>query len=93
MPKGHPSLNEAQKSEIINRVTGNGERVPDLAKEFNVHPKTIYNLLGRQANKAGALIELAKVKRENEALINIIGSLVAESRLGKNLGKKKPRKK
>jgi hypothetical protein len=54
-----------------------------LAKEFGVVPKTIYNLLGRQANKAGALIELAKVKRENEALLKIIGSLVADSRLGK----------
>ncbi|NBT86414.1 MAG: hypothetical protein EBT45_08005 [Alphaproteobacteria bacterium] len=89
MPKGHPALSEIQKKEIVARVSENGERVPDLAKEFNVHSKTIYNLLGRQANKAGALIELAKVKRENEALLTIIGSLVAESKLGK----KKPGKK
>jgi len=53
-----------------------------------VTPKTIYNLLGRQANKAGALIELAKVKRENEALLKIIGSLVADSRLGKKRNKR-----
>ncbi len=83
MPRGYPSLNEDQKKEIIRRVSENGERVPSLAKEFGVTPKTIYNLLGRQANKAGALIELAKVKRENEALLKIIGSLVADSRLGK----------
>ena len=89
MPRGIPSLNEVQKKEIIRRVSENGERVLDLAKEFNAVPKTIYNLLGKQANKAGALIELAKVKRENEALLTIIGSLVAESKLGK----KKPRKK
>jgi len=87
MPRGYPSLNEDQKKEVIRRVSENGERVPGLAKEFGVTPKTIYNLLGRQANKAGALIELAKVKRENEALLKIIGSLVADSRLGK----KKPR--
>lgn len=83
MPRGYPSLNEDQKKEVIRRVSENGERVPGLAKEFGVTPKTIYNLLGRQANKAGALIELAKVKRENEALLKIIGSLVADSRLGK----------
>lgn len=83
MPRGIPSLNEVQNKEIIQRVSENGERVTDLAKEFGVVPKTIYNLLGRQANKAGALIELAKVKRENEALLAIIGSLVAESKLGK----------
>jgi len=83
MPRGYPSLNESQKKEIVQRVSENGERVPDLAKEFQVHSKTIYSLLGRKANKAGALIELAKVKRENEALLTIIGSLVAESKLGK----------
>ena len=83
MPKGHPALSEAQKKEIVARVSENGERVPELAREFKVHSKTIYNLLSRQANKAGALIELAKVKRENKALLTIIGSLVAESKLGK----------
>ncbi len=83
MPRGVPSLNEVQKKEIVRRVQENGERVTDLAKEFAVVPKTIYNLLGLQANKAGALIELAKVKRENAALLTIIGSLVAESKLGK----------
>jgi transposase-like protein len=89
MPRGYPSLNETQKSEIINRVSDKGERVSDLAREYSVVPKTIYNFLRSKANQPQAVLELAKLKRENEALINIIGSLVAESRLGKNLGKKK----
>jgi len=83
MPRGIPSLSEVQKLEIIKRVTDKGERVPDLAREYDVVPKTIYNLLKNKANQHQAVIELAKLKRENEALINIIGSLVAESRLGK----------
>lgn len=83
MPRGIPSLTEFQKSEIIKRVTDNGERVPDLAKEYDVNPKTIYNLLKSKANQHQAVLELVKLKRENESLINIIGSLVAESRLGK----------
>ena len=83
MPRGIPSLTAFQKSEIIKRVTDNGERVPDLAKEYEVNPKTIYNLLKSKSNQHQAVLELAKVKRENEALIKIIGSLVAESRLGK----------
>ena len=45
MPKGHPALSEVQKKEIVARVSENGERVPDLAREFNIHSKTIYNLL------------------------------------------------
>ena len=83
MPRGIPSLNETQKSEIVKRVTDKGERVIDLAKEYKVVPKTIYNLLKNKANQPQAVLELAKLKRENEALISIIGSLVAESRLGK----------
>jgi transposase-like protein len=83
MPRGIPSLNEVQKSEIIKRVTDKGERVPDLSREYGVVPKTIYNLLRVKANQPQAILELAKLKRENEALISIIGSLVAESRLGK----------
>jgi transposase-like protein len=83
MPRGIPSLSENQKLAIIKRVSDNGERVPDLAKEYNVVPKTIYNLLKNKANQHQAVLELSKLKRENEALISIIGSLVAENRLGK----------
>ena len=45
MPKGIPCLTEIQKQEIIKRVTDKGECAVDLAKEFKVDPKIIYNLL------------------------------------------------
>lgn len=83
MPRGIPSLSANQRSEIIRRVTDGGERVPELAREYNVIPKTIYNLLKNKANNHQAVLELAKLKRENEALLTIIGELVADSKLGK----------
>ena len=83
MPRGIPSLTTNQRLEIIKRVTDKGERVPELAREYGVVPKTIYNLLKNKANNHQAVIELAKLKRENEALLTIIGELVADSRLGK----------
>lgn len=83
MPKGIPSLTTNQRLEIIKRVTDKGERVPELAREYGVVPKTIYNLLKNKANNHQAVIELAKLKRENEALMTIIGQLVADSKLGK----------
>ncbi len=58
MPRGIPSLSEVQKLEIIKRVTDKGERVPDLAREYDVVPKTIYNLLKNKANQHQAVIEL-----------------------------------
>ena len=83
MPKGYPALTPDQKQEIIKRIKEKGERVADLAKEYGVVPKTIYNLLARQTHSTGAFLELAKVKREKEALLKIIGQLVADQKLGK----------
>lgn len=85
MPKGFPSLTKEQKQEIISRIKERGEQVSDLAKEYGVVPKTIYNLLARSAHNTGALLELAKARRENEALLKIIGGLVAGQELGKKI--------
>lgn len=85
MPRGYPSLGEEQKQEIIKRIKEKGERVPDLAKEYGVLPKIIYNLLKKSAQGTGALLELSKLKRENEALLKIIGQLTAAEKLGKKM--------
>ena len=85
MPKGYPSLTEEQKQTIIARIKEKGEAVADLAKEYGVAPKIIYNLLRRVAQGSGALLELAKLKREKEALLKIIGQLVADQKQGKKI--------
>ncbi len=48
MPRGYPSLDENQKQEIIFKVRDKAEKVPDIAKEYGVSTKIIYNLLRRQ---------------------------------------------
>ena len=83
MPRGYPSLTPEQKQELINRVKEKGERVADLAQEYGIKPKVIYNLLRGQVSGPNTLLELAKLKREKEALLQIIGQLVADQRLGK----------
>lgn len=85
MPKGYPSLSPDQKQEIIGRIKEKGERVADLAKEYGVVPKTIYNLLSRSGQNSGALLELAKLKREKSALLKIVGELIVDQRLGKKI--------
>ena len=83
MPRGYPSVTTEQKQEIIGRIKEKGEPVADIAKEYGVQPKAIYRLLSRSAQGPGALLELSKLKRENEALLKIIGQLVADQKLGK----------
>ena len=83
MPKGYPSLTSEQKQEIASRIKDKGERVADLAKEYGVQPKTIYNFISRSGTASGHLLELAKIKREKDALLKIVGQLIVDQKLGK----------
>jgi len=85
MPKGYPSLAPEQKQEIIARIKEKGERVVDLAKEYGVNPRIIYGYLSRSGQGSGALLELAKLKREKDALLKIVGQLVVDQKLGKKI--------
>jgi len=85
MAKGYPLLFPEQKREIIGRIKEKGERVADLAKEYGVQPRTIYGYLSRSGQNSGTLLELAKIKREKEALLKIIGELIANQKLGKKI--------
>ena len=85
MPRGYPSLTPEQKREIVARVKEKGERVADLAKEYGVHPRNIYGFLSRSGQHSGALLELAKLKREKDALLKIVGQLIVDQRLGKKI--------
>lgn len=85
MPTGYPSLTQEQKQAIIVRTREKGERVSELAREYGVVPKTIYNLLTRSTHNSGALLELAKIKREKDALLKIVGQLIVDQGLGKKI--------
>lgn len=82
---GYPLLTPEQKREIIARVKEKGERVADLAKEYGVQPRTIYGYLSRSGQNSGIVLELSKLKREKEALLKIIGELIADQKLGKKI--------
>ena len=85
MPKGYPSIAKEQKQEIISRIKEKEEKVADLAKEYGVPPRNIYGWLSRSQESQGAILELAKLKREKEALLKIVGQLIVDQRLGKKI--------
>ena len=85
MSKGYPILTKEQKEEIIKRIKEKGERVIDLAQEYGIRPGTIYSYLSRYGQRSGNLLELAKLKREKEALLKIVGELIVDQRLGKKI--------
>jgi hypothetical protein len=83
MPTGYPALTTKQKEEIIIRIRDKGEKVPDLAKEYGVWSKNIYNLLRNKVNQPNIALELARVIRERDALLKVVGELFVENKMNK----------
>ena len=83
MPRGYPALTAKQKQEIVARINDNGEKVSDLSKEYGVVPKTIYNLLKKQINQPNIALELAKVRRERDVLLQMVGQFVLDNKARK----------
>ena len=72
MPTGYPLLNAKQKQEIITRVKEKGEKVADLAKEYGVWSKTIYNLLRNKVNQPNYFLGLIKDLLSGSKKIKVI---------------------
>jgi len=65
------------KLEIIAKVKA-GTPVVQLAKEYGVSDKTIYNRLKAGVEHSVSALELVKARRENDQLKQIIGVLTLE---------------
>lgn len=86
MPRGYPSLTADQRQQIIVRIKEKGERVPDLAKEYGVKPQNIYSMLSNSiGGNSNTVLEISKLKRERDALLQIVGKLIVDQKLGKKI--------
>lgn len=83
MPTGYPALTSKQKQEIITRIRDKGEKVSDLSKEYGVWSRTIYNLLKNKVNQPSIALELARVIRERDVLLKVVGELFVENKMNK----------
>lgn len=61
------------KEQIINRIKNDGVTVADAAKEHGLDPSTIYNWLGAKADGVPSVLEIAKLRRENDELLKLVG--------------------
>jgi transposase-like protein len=72
------------KDQIISRIKNNGESVSALSREYNISVKTIYGWLRKQSDQGGNVLEMARLKRENKLLLEIVGRLTLEKNLKKS---------
>lgn len=77
MPKNKPVPRDVKK-QILERVKQEGASIPDIASEHGLSPRTIYHWLGKGATAQPTWVEYNKLKRDNQALLEIIGRLTFE---------------
>jgi transposase-like protein len=72
------------RSEIKDQVLleiKNGTKVVDAAIEYNISDKTIYAWMQQQADNTGtSSLEVAKLRRENQELKEIIGMFALDKK-------------
>ncbi len=70
--KKHRTSQEV-KEQIINRIKNEGVSVAAAATEHGVSEATIYTWIGAKTEGAPTVLEFAKLKKENEELLKLIG--------------------
>lgn len=82
---GRVRISQEVKEELLRRVRS-GESVKKVSEDTGISKPSIYWLIKSDAQgSTGHLLELNKVKRENEALLKLVGKLVLETEAKKNI--------
>lgn len=67
------------RAEVLDKIRG-GKKVSVVAADYGIVEQTVRNWLSRDTDgKSGELLELSRLKRENEALLELVGRLTLNS--------------
>lgn len=77
MPKFKHRVPNEIRHQILERVKG-GIPITQASEEHGVSEKTIYNWLSKGATAPPSWLEVAKLKKENQSLKELIGHLTYE---------------
>lgn len=81
MPKGKPVVSADIKQQILERIKNDGVPIAQIAQEHGVSTKSIYNWLSRGVKGQPTWMELAKLKKENRSLKELLGHIMYEREL------------
>ncbi len=74
---GYKRIPKEIKDEVLARIK-QGHKVPQLASEYGISTKTIYNWLSSGVAVEVSALEHARVKRERDDLLRLVGNLTLE---------------
>lgn len=66
------------KEEVLSKVKSGEDSVSQIAKNYGIPPKYIYNWLSSPINKDPYVIQINRLEREKKELLEIIGELTTE---------------
>lgn len=78
MPSKTHKIPSDLKKQIIDRVKQGEISVSQIAEEHGISVNTIYGWLSKGATAAPSWKEIAKLKKENQALLEIVGRLTVK---------------
>lgn len=81
MPKS--PVSREVKAQILKRIKDEGLPVAQVAEEHGITPRIIYQWIKRQVVAPPSILEVARLKRENQALKELIGEITIELHLAK----------
>lgn len=71
------------RREVVAKIQS-GRKVSAVAAEYGVHETTVRNWLSRDTGgRSGEILEVSRLRRENEELLRLVGMLTYESETGK----------
>jgi len=85
MAKGIP-YDPKFKAEIVSKIRDGGQSVSSVSREYNVSAKSVYTWLreGVVDGNRNLILELNRLRKENEQLYRLLGRATAEMQRSKN---------
>src|SRR5258708_33614904 len=82
-------ISQETKEQVINRIKQEGVSVAQAAKDAGVSVQSVYAWLAKGVVSEPGILEVNKLKRENQFLLELVGKLTAEMERGKKKEKNK----
>lgn len=83
MSQKQTMVSQEVKEQILKRIREEGVPVAQVAQDHGLSPRTIYQWISRGVTAPPSILEIARLKRENQALKELIGELTLEMSLAK----------
>ncbi len=71
------------KEEVVDRIKTGGKSAGQIASEYGINVKNIYNWLRSQTFKDTNILEINKLRREKQELLEMVGKLTLDLSRGK----------